>query len=105
VSGASARAEHETSSTIEASALLAEAHAAGATRAPADKWQYHLLRPTPAELIPEMSTDRPDKTESPYTVDAGHFQVELDVSAIPMTGATPSARKCASTDGQCCRRT
>ena len=29
----------------------------------------------------EMSTDRPDKTESPYTVDAGHFQVEMDVLA------------------------
>lgn len=27
----------------------------------------------------EMSTDRPDKTESAYTVDAGHFQVEMDV--------------------------
>lgn len=27
----------------------------------------------------EMSTDRPDKTESPYTVDAGHFQVEADL--------------------------
>lgn len=26
----------------------------------------------------EMSTDRPDQTESPYTVDAGHFQVEMD---------------------------
>lgn len=30
-----------------------------------------------------MSTDRPDQTESPYTVDAGHFQVEMDlVSAV-----------------------
>jgi hypothetical protein len=28
----------------------------------------------------EMSTDRPDKTESPYTVDAGRFQFELDVA-------------------------
>ncbi len=27
----------------------------------------------------EMSTDRPDKTESPYTVDAGHFQIESDL--------------------------
>jgi hypothetical protein len=27
----------------------------------------------------EMSTDRPDLTESAYTVDAGHFQVEMDV--------------------------
>ncbi|MES2753968.1 MAG: transporter [Pseudomonadota bacterium] len=26
----------------------------------------------------ELSTDRPDKTESPITVDAGHVQVELD---------------------------
>src|SRR4030095_10847625 len=25
------------------------------------------------------STDRPDQTESPYTVDAGHFQVEIDL--------------------------
>jgi Putative MetA-pathway of phenol degradation len=27
----------------------------------------------------EMSTDRPDQTESPYTVDAGHFQMEMDL--------------------------
>ncbi len=27
----------------------------------------------------EMTTDRPDKTESPYTVDAGHLQFELDL--------------------------
>jgi len=27
----------------------------------------------------EMNTDRPDKTESPYTVDAGHFQLEMDL--------------------------
>jgi hypothetical protein len=26
-----------------------------------------------------MSTDRPDKTESPYMVDAGHFPVEADL--------------------------
>ena len=27
----------------------------------------------------EMNTDRPDRTESPYTVDAGHVQIEADV--------------------------
>lgn len=27
----------------------------------------------------EMRTDRPDKTESAYTVDAGHFQIESDL--------------------------
>jgi hypothetical protein len=45
----------------------------------ADKSQYHLFNPTPRNLMREMSTDRPDKTESAYTVDAGHFQVEMDV--------------------------
>jgi hypothetical protein len=28
-----------------------------------------------------MSTDRPDATESPYTVDAGHYQMESDLIA------------------------
>jgi hypothetical protein len=44
-----------------------------------DKSKYNLLNPTPRELMREMSTDRPDKTESAYTVDAGHFQFELDI--------------------------
>jgi outer membrane putative beta-barrel porin/alpha-amylase len=45
----------------------------------ADKSQYDHLNPTPRTLMREMSTDRPDKTESAYTVDAGHFQIEMDV--------------------------
>lgn len=45
-----------------------------------DKSQYHLFNPAPRELMREMSTDRPDKTESPYTVDAGHFQIESDLA-------------------------
>ena len=44
-----------------------------------NKWQYNLFNPTPRALMREMSTDRPDKTESPYTVDAGHFQFEADL--------------------------
>jgi len=44
-----------------------------------DKSRYSLFDPTPRELMREMSTDRPDKTESAYTVDAGHFQLEMDV--------------------------
>ena len=48
-----------------------------------DKWRYNLFNPTPADQMREMSTDRPDQTESAYTVDAGHFQVEMDlVSAV-----------------------
>src|SRR5262245_10125763 len=45
----------------------------------ADKSQYTLWNPTPRDLMREMSTDRPDKTESAHTVDAGHFQVEMDL--------------------------
>src|SRR5687767_2381830 len=42
-----------------------------------DKSGYHLFDPTPRALMREMSTDRPDTTESPRTVDAGHFQLEM----------------------------
>ena len=45
--------------------------AADATRPP-DKSGYTLFQPVPRELMREMSTDRPDQTESAYTVDAGH---------------------------------
>ena len=47
----------------------------------ADKSRYSLLNPTPDALLRDMSTDRPDKTESPYTVDAGRFQIETDLVA------------------------
>jgi hypothetical protein len=45
---------------------------------PREKWQSHLFHPTPRQLMRELSTDRPDRTESPYTADAGHFQLEMD---------------------------
>lgn len=37
-----------------------------------------LLATAPVAAQREMSTDRPDKTESAYTVDAGRFQLEMD---------------------------
>jgi hypothetical protein len=48
---------------------------------PPDKSGYNLFRPTPDALLREMATDRPDKTESAYTVDAGHYQIEMDLLA------------------------
>ena len=45
-----------------------------------DKSGFNLFNPTPRDLMRELSTDRPDKTESPYTVDAGHFQIESDLA-------------------------
>lgn len=44
----------------------------------ANKRQYNLFNPTPRSLMRDMSTDRPDVTESPITVDAGRFQIEMD---------------------------
>ena len=53
--------------------------AATAAAGGADKSRYTLFDPTPRELMREFSTDRPDVTESPHTVDAGHFQVEMSL--------------------------
>lgn len=44
-----------------------------------DKSQYHLFNPTPAELMRDLSPDRPDATESPITLDAGHFAMEVSL--------------------------
>ena len=49
-----------------------------------DKEGYNLFHPTPPDLMRELSTDRPDKTESPYTVDAGHFQWEMDFAVFTL---------------------
>lgn len=39
---------------------------------------YNLFDPVPSDRLRDLSTDRPDTTESPYTVDAGHFQIEWE---------------------------
>jgi hypothetical protein len=44
-----------------------------------DKSRYSLFNPTPSRFMRQLSTDRPDKTESAYTLDAGHFQLEMDL--------------------------
>lgn len=52
--------------------------AAGAVAAAEPAAAHSLANPTPREQMRELSTDRPDTTESPYSVDAGHFQVEVE---------------------------
>jgi hypothetical protein len=44
-----------------------------------DKSHYTLFNPTPVDLRRAYNTDRPSKTDSPYTIDAGVFQIESDV--------------------------
>ena len=53
--------------------LVAAAACAGALVAGEAKRAAGSLR--------ELTTDRPDSTESPFTVDAGHVQLELDVAS------------------------
>jgi hypothetical protein len=45
----------------------------------ADKSRYNLFNPTPSDCMRKFDTDRPDVTESPITVDAGHVQTESDI--------------------------
>jgi hypothetical protein len=47
----------------------------------ADKSAYTIFNRTPVEQLRELSTDRPDLTESAYTVDAGWWQIEMDLGA------------------------
>lgn len=78
------------SRTIIASAITACAHLAAAsehetpvqiaTPAP-DNSQYTLFDPTPIDLRRPYNTDRPSKTDSPFTIDAGVFQIESDVAS------------------------
>ncbi len=64
-----------------AALLAAATPAAGDEDRTHAKRGYTLFRPTPRDLMRPLSTDRPDATESPYTVDAGHLQIEADVVA------------------------
>lgn len=56
--------------------LAASAFAGGS----ADKSQFTLFNPTPDNLRRAYNADRPSKTDSPFTIDAGVFQVEADVA-------------------------
>ena len=49
-----------------------------------NKGHYTIFNPVPGDLLRELTPDRPDKTESPYTVDAGHFQLEMDFANLTL---------------------
>ena len=58
-----------------AAALMASMSPAWAT----DRSQYSLINPTPDSQLREMTTDRPDITEVPFTIDPGRVQIETSV--------------------------
>lgn len=59
-------------------ATLALPSVSFAADAAKDKSGYTFFNPTPKEMMRDLSTDRPDTTESPYSVDAGHYQLEIE---------------------------
>src|SRR5580704_8295204 len=46
---------------------------------PPDKSGYTVFNPVPDDQLRSLCTDRPTKSTSPCTVDAGHWQVESDL--------------------------
>ncbi len=61
-------------------AVLGAGAGSGAESPPGPgKQEYNLFHPVPRAQLRELDTDRPDQTESPITVDAGHFQIEADL--------------------------
>jgi hypothetical protein len=53
-----------------------------------DRSQYTLFNPTPGDRMRDFSTDRPTKSNVPYTVDAGHFQYEGDIAIYSQDSTT-----------------
>ena len=62
-----------------------------------DKSHYTLFNPTPDTLMRELSADRPDKTDCPFTVDAGHVQVELDFANLTYNHSDSAGGKARTT--------
>ena len=58
---------------------LAAVVAGSGTALGEDRSSYTLFSPTPDRLLRDLSTDRPDTTESPFTVDAGRVQIETNL--------------------------
>src|SRR5262249_25819964 len=56
----------------------------GKTKCP-DKSQYKLFNPTPANCLREFDPDRPDVTDNPFTIDAGHIQFESSLFSYALS--------------------
>src|SRR6201996_4706938 len=44
---------------------------------PIDRSQYNLFNPTPPDQMRDFNPDRPSVTTGPYTVDPGHWLLEV----------------------------
>ncbi len=50
-----------------------------------DKSEYTLFNPTPTDCLREFDPDRPDITDSPFTVDGGHIQFETGLFSYALS--------------------
>ena len=66
--------------------LLANAQAPAKT-SPYDSAHFSWRKPVPRNRLRELQPDRPGITESPFTVDAGHFQLEMDALRLINSGS------------------
>lgn len=64
---------------LAAMAFWAALASASAPAIAQDKSQYTLFNPVPTDQMRDFNTDRPTKSNVPYTVDAGHIQYEGDI--------------------------
>lgn len=68
---------------IMAAGQLAEAQQAESRSATP---RYSLFRPVPHDSLRALGTDRPGNGENPFTLDPGHFQVELGAVGFTHVG-------------------
>ena len=68
-----------TTQNILGTVILLTLATAAAAQSPSQRG-YHLFKPVPKDKMRPLSADRPDATESPQTVDAGHVQIEMDIA-------------------------
>jgi Putative MetA-pathway of phenol degradation len=80
--------------------LLCASAVSAESAAPLEEVGFTLLNPTPVNKMRELSADRPDKTDCPFTVDAGHFQVEMDFANLTYDNPNSVRGKIQSEDYQ-----
>ncbi|UOQ98319.1 transporter [Hymenobacter sp. 5317J-9] len=60
---------------------------------PYDSAHFSWRKPVPRNRLRELQPDRPGITESPFTVDAGHAQVEMDLLRLRNSGTGDEQRE------------
>jgi len=59
---------------------------------PYDSAHFSWRKPVPRDKLRDLQPDRPGVTESPFTVDAGHFQLEMDALRLINSGSDQDLR-------------